>query len=324
MRLTKSTACALAFAVAAVGMAYGPTGCGSSLKSIYISADHFPSAYAEALCTSLQHCCDENRVSFNYNTCTAGWRALIQQRFSDPNAAALANYDPKAATDCVAQVHDARTVSCAPEPKSISAARDRCQQIFTGKKPPGAACTTTAECAPQDGTIVSCAPLVPGADGGGQLPLGLRPLGEPVCVATPIPEQGVPCTITPPRGCDANPGLFCDPGTLTCLPRADQGGPCLASVPASCLPGNYCVTSSLSGGLCAPALPVGSPCTTPQQCDTTSTCDLGATKTCIPKKAAGTSCATDAECATGLCDTVAKTCLKNVIATSDACNGVGP
>jgi len=323
MRFSKPTACALAFAAVAATVAAAPAGCGNSLASIYIPADRFPAAYAEALCTSLQHCCDENAVSFNYNTCTAGWKSLIGQRFSDPNSAALANYDPKAATTCVAQVRDARATSCAPEPGSISAARDTCQQIFTGKKPPGAACNSSAECAPQDGALVSCSPLPAGADGGGQLPLAL-PLGEPICVAVAVPQQGAPCTVNPPHGCEGGDKLYCEPGGLTCQPQSDVGGPCAPAVPASCLPTGYCVASGPSASLCAAVLPQGSGCTDSTQCDTSSVCDLKATKTCVPRGATGTSCQVGTDCASGSCDAVAKKCLKNVIATTNACTGVGP
>jgi hypothetical protein len=322
MRFSKSTACALALAAAAAFVATAPAGCGTSLASIYIPADRFPASYAEALCNSLQHCCDENAVTFNYNACTAGWKGLIQQRFDDPNASALANYDPRAATNCVAQVRDAKTVSCASEPGSISAARDTCQTIFTGKKLPGQPCASSGECAPQDGAIVSCSPLPAGSDGG-LLPLAL-PLGEPVCVAVPIPDQGAPCTLNPPHGCAGGQNLFCDPGSFTCLPQQDVGGPCLPTVPASCLPTGFCVTSGPSASLCAAVLPPGSACTDSTQCDTASVCDLAATKTCISRGAPGTACQAGTDCATGACDAIAKKCLKNTIATTNACTGVGP
>ncbi len=322
MRLTKSTACVLAFAAAVGAVALGPAGCGTSLQSIYIPASRFSASYAEALCSSLQHCCDENAIRFDYNACTAGWKALVQKRFDDPNAAALANYDAKAATDCVAQVRSAKNNSCAPEPGTISAARDTCQTIFAGKKLTGQACTTSAECAPQEGMIVRCSAAA-GPDAGGQLPLS-QPMAEPVCLAVPIPAAGAPCSNNPPQGCDGGKNLFCDPGTLTCLPQADVGGPCSPKIPDSCLPGNYCIASGANAALCAPALAPGSACTSAVQCDVASTCDLGGTKTCIPKGAPRASCQSGADCTSGACDPVTKTCLKNVIATTSACTGAGP
>lgn len=323
MRFSKSTACAFALAAAAAFVAIAPAGCGSSLTSIYIPADRFPASYAEALCASLQHCCAENATTFDYKACTAGWKSLIQQRFSDPNSSALANYDAKAATTCVAQVRDAKSKSCSTEPGSISAARETCQLIFTGKKPPGAACSTSAECAPQDGAVVSCSPLPAGVDGGGQLPLS-QPLGAPICVAVPVPAEGAPCTLTPPHGCAGGQDLFCEPGSLTCKPAQDIGGPCLPTVPGSCLPTGFCVASGPSASLCAAVLPQGSACADSTQCDASSMCDTAGTKTCVPRSAPGTACATGSDCATGLCDSVAKKCLKNVIATTNACTGVGP
>jgi hypothetical protein len=321
MRFSKSTACALAFAAAAAFVATAPAGCGTSLASIYIPADRFPASYAEALCTSLHHCCDENGVTFDYNACTAGWRSLIQQRFALPSA--LANYDPKAATDCVALVRDANATSCAPEPGSISAARDTCQQIFVGKKPPGAACTTSSECAPQMGSLVSCSSSVQGVDGGGQLPLS-HPLGEPVCVAVPVPQPGAPCTLNPPQGCVGGDKLFCEPGSLTCFPQADVGGGCSPAIPDSCLPTAYCVASGPSASLCAAVLAPGSACTDTTQCDGSSFCDTKGTKTCVARNAPGTACTNGTDCATGVCDVATKKCLKNVIATTAACTGAGP
>jgi hypothetical protein len=303
----------------------------ASQKSAYIPADRFPAAYAQALCTSLQHCCDENQVSFNYNACTSGWKGIVQKFFSDPNLAASINYDPKAATNCVNLVKSAEGVSCAPVPGSISDARAVCQTIFTGKKPPGAECTISAECAPIEGSTVRCIPLV-GGDAGGQLPLaraGLEleavPLGAPVCVAIPSAQAGAPCSVTdagaPKGGCNGDPATFCDPADATCKPRADVGGPCSPLVVDSCKPGAFCVGAQ---GLCAQALPPGSACTTSVQCDVTTTCDVTGSRTCVPRKPPGSACTADSDCSVDLCDPTLKKCLKNTIATTNACNGVGP
>jgi len=318
-------------AIASVSAAlFAPVACGNSLKSTYIPAERFPAAYAQALCTSLQHCCNENQVTFDYNACTAGWKNNVQKYFADPNLAAAINYDPKAATSCVQLVQAAETVSCAPVPASISDARATCQTIFSGKKPPGADCTLDAECAPVEGNIVRCIPAA-GEDAGGQLPLGYAtlglqavPLGSPICVAIPIDQTGAPCAIPDGgagNGCNGDPGSFCDPGTHTCVPRADVGGACSSASIDSCKAGAYCVTSQ---GLCAQALPPGSPCTTSVECDVTATCDVSGTKTCIPRKAPNSACSVDSECSVNLCDPVAKKCLKNTIATTNACTGVGP
>jgi hypothetical protein len=335
MRLLPSIA-----AIASVSTALlAPVACGNSLKSTYIPADRFGAAYAQALCTSLKHCCDENQVTYDYNACTAGWKSQIQKIFGDPNLAASINYDPKAATSCVQLVQAAEGVSCAPVTGSISDARATCQTIFSGKKPPGADCTIDAECAPVDGSTVRCIPAV-GEDAGGQLPLarpglGLEnampqvgplaiPLGTPVCVAIPIAQTGAPCAIPDGgsgAGCNGDPTTFCDPASFTCVPRADVGGPCSPNLVDSCLPGAYCVRGQ---GLCAQALPPGSPCTTSVECDVTTTCDVSGTKTCTPRKQPNSSCSVDAECSVNLCDVVAKKCLRNTIATTNACTGVGP
>jgi hypothetical protein len=330
MRLLSSTLTASALGLITLAMFAGPSGCGNNLQSPYIPAERFPAAYAQALCASLQHCCAENKVAYNYDQCTAGWKALVQTRFDDPNSAALANYDPKAATNCVAQVNLAATVSCAPVPASISAARATCQSIFAGKKVAGADCASDPECAPQDGAIVRCLPKDPaaGPDAGGQLPLshpiaplGLHPLGAGVCVATPIPQGGAPCTPAGSGACNGDPTQFCDPVSRTCIPRADVAGPCSPLIVDSCKGGAYCVASGPSAGLCATAQPQGSPCTSSVECDITTVCDGSA---CVARKQPTASCAADAECSVNACDPTSKTCLANVIATTAACTGVGP
>jgi hypothetical protein len=307
-----------------------PMACGNSLQSTFIPASRFPSAYAQALCTSLQHCCDENQVTFDYNQCTSGWKRNIEKIFGDPNLAAAINYDPKAATNCVQLVQAAEGASCAPVPGSISDARTVCQTIFSGKKPPGADCTIDAECAPVEGNVVRCIPAA-GDDAGGQLPLGRAklglqtiPLGTPICVAIPIDQNGAPCSAPDGGaggGCNGDPASFCDPGSRVCVPRADVGGQCSPQVLDSCNPGAYCVKGQ---GLCAQALPPGSQCQNAVECDVTSTCDITGTHTCMPRKQPYSACTVDSECSVNLCDPVAKKCLKNTIATTNACTGVGP
>jgi hypothetical protein len=326
----RSSLCFSALALCLFGAVALPAGCGNGLKSTYIPADRFPAAYAQALCTSLQHCCDENAVRFDYNACTQGWKTAIQARFADPNSSAAANYDPRVATDCVSLVSAAKNVGCGPIPASISDARATCQMIFAGKKAPGEACTADAECASVEGSTVRCAPQ-PGADAGGQLPLAhplglVEPLGASVCTATPLPDQGVPCSIGGTGGasataCDADSTLFCDPVALQCKKRSDVGGPCAPQVVTSCVAGAYCLDSGPNTGLCAAALPVGSPCKSSVECDVLATCDTSGNK-CIPRLAPGTACSDDSQCSANVCDSTAKKCLKNVIATTAACTGV--
>ncbi|MFO0671004.1 MAG: hypothetical protein U0235_15465 [Polyangiaceae bacterium] len=123
--------------------------CGSDEGTDTITAERFPSAYAQALCGSLQHCCDENQVAENFASCTSGWKSYVEKLLGA--TAALTNYEPRTAKACVDAIRAAGSVSCQPIPGSISDARATCAQIFVGKKPIGAACSTAAECAPRPG-----------------------------------------------------------------------------------------------------------------------------------------------------------------------------
>jgi hypothetical protein len=295
-------------------------GC-DSLASVYVPAERFPAAYAQALCTSLEHCCAENAVTFNYNACTSGWQSALSNLLSSPDAGG--NYDPKAATACVQQVSAAASASCQPVPGSISDARAVCQGVFVGQTPTGSPCTSSAQCAPVDGSVVECA--VVAADAGiGQLPFsgqqGAGAQGVPVCVAIAMTDSGVGCTPEGEGGttdrCLAI-GMFCDPTSMTCQALNGMGGACDPSSVGSCAPGTYCAQ-----GTCTAALPPGSPCTSSAECDFTSRCDVSGTMTCISRKLPGQACTTGSECTVGVCDATTKLCLTNAIATTAACNGM--
>jgi hypothetical protein len=309
-------------------------------QSGQVTADRFPALYAQALCSSLQHCCSENNVSSDYAACTKGWEAAISSLISGPNA--TGNYNAQIATQCIDEVRAAEGVSCQPVPGSISDARSTCQAIFAGTVPLGAPCTSAAQCAQMDGSVVTCAVVPSAGDGGGsssggQLPLSdpsvsiqgvtISPLDVPVCVALPPPNAGTggtpaPCTIDTQAGTDSciSSGAYCDSTTKACVPFAGQGQPCDPAVAASCQPGNYCVASGAAAGTCATAGPVGSPCTSPAMCDATGYCNSG-TQTCAAIIQPGSPCTASTQCSVGVCDSTTHTCLTNAIATTAACNG---
>jgi hypothetical protein len=317
----------------ATGVSIVQTGC---QQNNYVPQSRFAQEYAQALCTALQHCCAENNVGSNYAQCTAGWETAVNNLLSSAGG----NYNGTAGTQCVQQVQAAANASCQPGPGTLSDARATCQQVFAGQAPPGAPCSSASQCAPQDGSIVTCA-IVPSDGGteagGGQLPLsaptpGLVPLDfhfspqdTPVCVVEPLPGDAggpAPCSFNVEAGVDTcASGTYCDPASSTCLPVNAAGAPCDPGVLTSCQPGNYCVSGGAANATCAAAGPAGSPCTSSVQCDATSTCDPGSHQ-CVARSQPGASCSSGDQCSIGVCDSVAKTCLTNAIATTNACNGV--
>lgn len=317
------TGIALGFGVAGVIACSAGT-----IKTDALPVSLFPQAYAQALCASLRHCCDENSVAFVHEQCTAGWKDFVAARLEDPLLAA--NYDSRVAQDCVRAVSAAENASCEPVAGSISDARAVCQRIFAGKKPLGSPCTNSIECEQVEGQRVGCEgmPLVD-ADAGllpltaagfgsfGIAPRGLaplaNPLGPPTCVAIPPPKAGDRCT-TPALVslCESVADLACDQTDGICKSLANGGQPCVAG---GCKAGFYC-----AAGLCNPTVGVGDDCTVNEQCGGISRCDLGLRR-CVERRTSTESCQSDAECVIGKCDRATSKCLKNAIATSATCTG---
>jgi hypothetical protein len=316
---TRPTKLALTSLISVSIAAVCAAACGSDPPRKTLDADQFSSAYAQALCTSLKHCCNENAVNYDYVACTKGWKSEITKRFF---ALPDITYDPRTANDCIAKILAAETTSCEPTKGSVSDARDVCVSIFVGQKPVGAPCITAAECkAPPEGRVV-CDTLTAGSvDGGGTLPLRLGILSTPVCTLINPTAPGEPCALAAGqvgvKSC--GPALFCDPTSLQCRTRAQQGEACAAG---GCVAGSYCATLASGATACAAFATSGGACTGEGQCDATSRCDV-ASRTCVPRKAPGEGCTSDADCQAGTCDPASKKCLKNSFATTAACTGQG-
>ncbi len=309
------------FAAVALVISITP-GCGSDPPRKTLDADQFASAYAQALCTSLQHCCDENQVAYDYAACTRGWKADIDRRLSVGDT----SYDPRTANDCIVQIQASQSSSWEPTKGSVSDARDLCMSTFIGKKPLGAPCTASSECAPPPDGRVVCDTAPTKLSDGGALPLsvgtrGLGTLAAPVCTLVQPPAPGEPCAFAAGQVGVTSCGeaLFCDAATGRCKARAQAGETCQ---PGGCTAGTYCAALS-SGSACATLVARGGACDTAGQCDSTSRCDVSGSKTCIAKKGPGDTCTDDTDCQIGSCDATTKRCLKNAYATTAACNGRG-
>jgi hypothetical protein len=300
------------------------TGCVEDGRYDSVDATQFPAAYAQALCTSLRHCCDENSVALPWEACTSGWRSILAKRLADPILSA--NYDAKVALDCLKRVREGASVDCSPVSGSISDARSVCQQIFLGKKPVGASCNTSAECAPvPDARVVCDGSPNPDPDAG-LLPLsnsvrldGIHPLagppGPPKCIALPKPQPGDRCTTTALAAvCESEPTLFCDRSDGVCKALGQAGSACKSGA-NGCFVGLFC-----SANVCSPKVGIGQKCASNDECANRLRCDTSS-GVCALGKDPGQSCATSSDCSIGVCDPGTKRCLKNAIATTDTCGG---
>ena len=321
---------------AILGAAVGQAGC--NRQPTFVTQDKFAQTYAQALCTSLKPCCDQNAVSSDFAACTKGWEAVVNNLLYGPQS--TGNYNITLATNCINLVRAANGQSCQPGPSTLSDARATCQAIFQGQVPLGSPCTSAQQCAQVDGSVITCA-TVPGdgggGGGGGQLPLAanvslddvpLRPEDVPVCVLLPPDDAGAagtppPCQIFADAGTDTciSQGMFCDPVMKACTPFSAAMGPCDPAAIASCQPGNYCQSGGAMPGTCAAGGAPGSPCTDPAMCDSTGYCDTAGSHTCQAILQPGQACTSGTQCSIGLCNPTTKTCLANAIATTAACNG---
>ena len=320
---------ALGFVALSGSLAILGNGCSSNNdKPDTLPITLFPQAYAQALCGSLRHCCDENQVTFTDPECSAGWKAVVTKLASDPVLAA--NYDTRIATNCVNQVREAAAVTCAPEPRSISAARDACQQVFVGRKQLGQLCSSSLECAPVPGVIVGCEGLPIPDPNAGLLPLsgsprladgppGVSTLALPTqrkCIALGTPEPGTRCGSPELKMlCEKQANLYCDATDAVCKTRGDVGMPCNAG---GCVAGLFCTAN-----VCEPGSDLGGVCVGSSSCNTFLRCDTGPGR-CADRLRPAEACSKDDDCSIGLCDLVTKRCLRNAIATSESCRGIDP
>jgi hypothetical protein len=321
---------ALLFVAGPVVGIVGQAGC-QQVNDSYIPSGRFAAEYAQALCTSLQPCCEQNAIGQSYSACTQGWQRAVETLLTEAGG----DYNISAATKCIQQVR-AAVGGCNSGPGTLSDARTTCQQVFAGQLPLGAPCTSASQCAQIDGSVVTCAISPNVSDAGiGQLPLsaggvsieGLNagPLDTPVCViVTPIDAAEPSCVINKDAGTDSctAQGGYCDTFANVCAPLQGAGLPCDQFVSASCAAGNYCPRSGAQAGVCQPANTVGQGCQNPAMCVAGTVCDIGATNTCIAVKSPNAPCVADYQCSIGICDSKAKTCLTNAVGTTVACNGI--
>lgn len=305
--------------------------CSNNIDSPFIPVGRFSKAYAQALCGSLHHCCNQNQVSYTDTECTAGWKAVVDKILTDQYLAG--NYSEQLGTACVNEVIAASGTTCDPLPGSISAARDACQLVFHGRKQVGELCSSPLECAPVVDSIVTCQGfpianpnkgLLPlsvsgGASaqrGAGELHLAVIP-SQRTCVAYATDSAATSCATADLKSiCEQNADHFCDSADQVCKLRGDLGSECTASL--GCKAGLFCTSL-----VCSPGLTAGGPCAATTDCSDFYYCDT-ASKTCTDKKRPGEACAIDEQCTVGVCDLQTKKCLANGVATSEACNGTDP
>ena len=157
----------------------------------------------------------------------------------------------------------------------------------TGKKQPGEACSTGADCAASSMGDVTCDKVC-------QVATHAK-LGE-ACVGTVYAKSkvldGGASGATLPL-CHRSEGVTCEGSVCTKL--GDAGEACASD--STCLDALYC-----SSGKCTQRRPSGSPCAAnPSACDATSYCDTFGEKVCKALIAEGEKCDTNDQCTTGYC-----------------------
>ncbi len=172
------------------------------------------------LCAALGRCCATGGFAFNRGAC----EARARRRFVEPQCQQGAFFDVEAATECLDRAIE--LVNGCQEEQDVPV----CDRICTGRKPMGAPCTTTDECAKGDAIQVQCRPV---DDVDVCAPQRAR-RGE-LCTSTvsdATPGHRMTWLNSPSQrggACHYEDGLYCDPQNR-CQALVAQGGDCQSDV----------------------------------------------------------------------------------------------
>jgi len=169
-----------------------------------------------------------------------------------------------------------------------------------GNVQPGGECTSTTDCAPSTrgdvqcvfadppGTslVMRCQEMIKGAAGDGP------------CLLTEEAEGGGFLNgdfLASGYSCAISAGLYCDPGTDTCVAARPAGESCDSALPYACA-SNYC-----SNGVCGAIVPIGAGCMD-AACAAGAYCAFTPSPICTAKVPFGGTCDSPAACFIGSCD----------------------
>jgi hypothetical protein len=261
----------------------GETGAGSGSD---LTQSEFVSAYRDLACQNLAQCCKAAKLGYDAALCTSMVASAGQ-------GSSGSVFNPTNADKCLADM------TMAPDCANLNLVPS-CNLVYTGTQRPGAACTSSLDCAAVSGAVVACDALQ------GICVIGVRGQLNQVCQQSC--EQGsnglVACVWGPasspdPNGsvvnCFANDDLACG-NSGQCVALARAGDPCVDN--SSCNRELYCAYGSV-GYSCQARRAVGQTCDDYQApCVMTAYCSAG---TCAAKKSNGQRCLASGECR-GVCN----------------------
>jgi hypothetical protein len=233
------------------------------------------------VCEAFGRCCGAGGYAFGRTACESS----VRQRYAQRTCADGSFFDAQAADACLAQIAEA--MSRCPPDQDIPV----CARICTGRKPLGAPCAATRECARDDrfevlcraeGGAMMCAPERAAKDATCRETAGRTTLGERI--AWPSGGQSSDGGV-----CYYDDGLYCDPQNR-CAPLVPLGGACERDV--ACGPGGRCQPEQHT---CVPAVRVGEPCWDYWACEDNAYC-ADSIRICEARKPAGEHCTFERQC----------------------------
>lgn len=260
-----------------------------------LTFDEFWACWANASCAAAVDC-ELAEASFvepctTYLTRSAGYADMRASL-----ASGTTRYDPVAARACLAGIRGV-TATCETGVPRVPA----CEQVL---KP--VLVETGARCLPGRSSCKEPTDVCAGADCGRTCqPSG--GLGQPCSHLSVRCDAGLFCdgvtqtcaALRPPgSSCSSNEcesSSYCGAYSHVCIPRPVEGEPC-GPGGSLCAAGTFCLSTGDAGsdaGVCRPWVPVGGSCAA-AECVPSASCD--ASKTCIARKASGSSCAATTEC----------------------------
>jgi hypothetical protein len=308
---------------------------GGANASVPLERDQLVPRLAATFCDGIAPCCQASGFPYDSPSCQKAAMASISTKFVSQTTPS-ASYDAIAAGRCRDALASVLSVCGDPDQDPVYRA---CYEIFFGTQPPGAACSTNADCARPDGRRAACSFTVLVSSSGGGAGMGM-------CVVEQLhAKAGQSCMGICPKGstscfdgdatratCFVDDGLYCsfEGNVGTCKPVANLGEPCR---------NGGCVDSSVcENGFCRAKRDTGSCTAALDACTDTSYCDTQivepANFQCVPKRANGEQCLGPIECLSVYCDMSASVvadagetpspgvCAKKTIVSPESCAGI--